>query len=557
MKKWVSSFVACFLFLIAVVCDCSMKSVVSDTGGSTSEVVGRVLYGNGKPAQNAAVRLRRTDYLSDTLTGQVSQDLAGADTVTDDLGEFSVNVADTGNYDIEVNDQKENAVLIRCAVTNTSGLQRLPADTLEPTGTLEGHVALSPDISSVVYVQVFGLERIVEVDPATGEFEIPDMPSANFTLRFVSFSTAQAPTIVNSVNVASGQVTTIDTVKLTGVGLWKYSRRLYLNTTSSGAAVPGNVVNFPILVRLTTSNFDFTQAGPSGADIRFTKQDNTPVSYEIERWDAANDQAEVWVKIDTVYGSDSSHYVTMYWGASTSSATVSLSNGAAVFDTSNGFQGVWHLGQSAAGVSTDATQNHFDGTPSDTAPAAAAGIIGTCQQFNGTSNYILMPGTSSGKLNFPEHGTYTLSAWVNTDTLDTLFQRIICKNNYQYKLQIDHFKTWSFAEYENAVGYELTNYPASAKAWVFVVGVRSGIAQYLYVNGACVNNAITTQPYNVARDTTSDVTIGRSAKTPPGDPCFFKGEIDEVRIENRALDADWIKLCYMNQNSQDRLVVFK
>ena len=168
-----------------------------------------------------------------------------------------------------------------------------------------------------------------------------------------------------------------------------------------------------------------------------------------------------------------------------------------------------------------------------------------------------MPGTASGRLNFPEHGTYTLSAWVYTDTLDTMYQRIICKNNFQYKLQIDYFKTWSFAEYENAVGYELTNYPATAKAWIYLAGVRSGNAQYLYVNGACVNSTITTQPYNVARDTTSDVTIGRSAKTPPGDPCFFKGKIDEVRIENMAIGADWIKLCYMNQNSQDRLFVFK
>jgi hypothetical protein len=388
------------------------------------------------------------------------------------------------------------------------------------------------------------------VDPATGMFQMGDLPMGDFTLRFVTSSSMQTPTVEGPVAVTSGQVTTIDTVQLTGFGLWKYSKRLHLNTTSSGAGVLGNVSNFPVLVRLTNSNFDFTQAGPAGADIRFAKQDNTPLSCEIERWDGTNNQAEIWVKIDTVYGNDSAHYVTMYWGASTGSATVSLSNGAAVFDTSNGFQGVWHMGQSLT-PALDATINHYNGILSDTSPIAAPGAIGVCQQFNGTSNYIHMPGTASGKLNFPEHGTYAISAWVYTDTLDTAYQRIVCKNNFQYKLQIDYFKTWSFAEYENAVGYELTNSPATAKAWVYLAGVRSGALQYLYVNGVCVTSVIANLSYNSGRDTTSDVTIGRSAKTPPGDPCFFKGKIDEVRIESRALSADWIKLEYMNQKADD------
>jgi hypothetical protein len=38
---------------------------------------------------------------------------------------------------------------------------------------------------------------------------------------------------------------------------------------------------------------------------------------------------------------------------------------------------------------------------------------------------------------------------------------------------------------------------------------------------------------------------------------FFKGGIDEVRVMSVMPDADWIKLCYMNQKSEDLLVVFK
>jgi hypothetical protein len=532
-------------------------SVATDAGGSTSEVVGKVLYSNGKPAQKAKVKLRRADFLSDTLPGTGQQYFAeGADTITDDAGEFSLNVIDTGNYCIEINDQKASAVLLRYGLFKKAGRVSLPDDTLEPTGTIQGHIALSPTISSKVYVQVFGLERIASVDPATGMFQLGDLPVGDFTLRFVTSSSMQTPTIEGPVAVASGQVPTVDTVKLAGFGLCKFSKRLYFNTTVSGAGISGSVSNFPALVRLTNSNYDFTQALSGGEDIRFAKSDGTPLPYEIERWDGTNNQAEIWVKVDTVYGNDSAHYITMYWGASTGSATVSLSNSAAVFDTSNGFQGVWHMGQFLT-PALDATINHFNGTLSDTSPIAAPGAIGVCQQFNGTSNYIRMPGTASGKLNFPEHGTYAISAWVYTDTLDTAYQRIVCKNNFQYKLQIDYFKTWSFAEYENAVGYELTNAPATAKAWVYLAGVRWGGSQYLYVNGICVDSTFANQPYNAGRDTTSDVTIGRSAKTPPGDPCFFKGKIDEVRLINKVVSADWIKLEYMNQKADDALVKFK
>ena len=115
-----------------------------------------------------------------------------------------------------------------------------------------------------------------------------------------------------------------DTTSLPMTG-WRFSKRLYINTTASGA----NVYSFPLLVRLDRSNFDFSQARDSGQDIRFTKSDNTPVSYEIEQWDRTNNRAAIWVKLDTIHGNNDQQYITMYWGASASIAPISLSNGAA------------------------------------------------------------------------------------------------------------------------------------------------------------------------------------------------------------------------------------
>jgi hypothetical protein len=332
---------------------------------------------------------------------------------------------------------------------------------------------------------------------------------------------------------------------------WRYSRRIFLNTSQSGANVASTVMRFPVLIRLRAPAFNFAQAGSGGGDIRFVKSDGSQLTFEIEQWDPALGAAAVWVKVDTVFGNDSSHYIKMLWGNGYAAA---VSNSGAVFDTAEGFEGVWHLGQ----LAVDATKNHFDGAVTDSSPTSTIGAIGGCARFNGTSNFIKIPGTASGKLDYPEHGVYAVSAWVYLDTLDSAYQKIVEKNNFQYKLQVDCFNSWSFGEYESAVGHELTNSPTTAaKAWTYVVGVRSGVNQYLYVNGVCVSSTILAWPYSGLRDVTTDLIFGRGATFTNNSWSFFRGRIDEARVESAARSGDWVKLCYMNQNSDDRLLVFK
>ena len=121
---------------------------------------------------------------------------------------------------------------------------------------------------------------------------------------------------------------------------WAYSQNLYLNTTSGGANVSGAVDSFPVLVRLDTTVFNFAMAQDSGQDIRFAKSDGTHLYYQIEKWDFSGKTAAIWVRVDTVFGNNNTQYITMYWG---NPKVNSMSNGAAVFDTANGFIGVWHL----------------------------------------------------------------------------------------------------------------------------------------------------------------------------------------------------------------------
>jgi hypothetical protein len=535
-----------------------------------ASISGSVIYPDGRPADGARVLVRPKSFVSNYLqAGPTRSALSIINAITNEAGAFTVDSVDTGKYCIEVNDQKSNAVILKCDITMQDTLVELHQDTLRPTGAITGIVIPAADSMAAVFAQVYGLDRIASMDPATKRFAINDVPQGSFAIRISSSSPSSTPQTISGVIVVSGNQTSIDTVLLPSLGAWKYSGKLLLNTTFSGANVLGNVYDFPVLIRLSHSKFVFSEAKQNGNDMCFAKQDGTLMQYEIENWDSANGTAEIWVKVDTVYGNDSMHSITMYWG---NPNATSASNSAAVFDTAKGFGGVWHMGRAVNNIITDATKNHYNGTLSDTAPVPAQGTIGMGYQFDGIDNSISMKGTANSALNFPENGYYTLCAWVYADTLDytpasdSVYANdmtIISKDNCQYALKT-RTTNWSFDEFHNLSGWQATFAPATQRAWKFVVGVRQGTKQYLYVDGKCVVDSVQVfSPKNEPRTTIADVTIGKmpgkrwASLTTEGPGCFFNGTIDEVRIMTRAISADYIKLCFMNQKANDALVIFK
>jgi hypothetical protein len=529
---------------------------VSGTGGQTTNgITASIQYTDGKKGVNLPFRVRPSDYLAEISSADTTIYKNGR---TDSSGILKVDSLEDGSYIIEVFNNQGLAVAFREETADSGGVVDAGINTLSPTGKVRGYVPMEELNSKTLFVQIYGLERITEVDSQSGAFTFNDLPTGSFNFRLISANSASAPQTINNIQVHSN-----DTTIVPAFTSWTGSAKLILNTAPAGADITGNVTDFPVLVRLNAENFNFDQAGANGEDIRFTKAEGSQIPYEIERWDAAKKQADIWVKIDTVYGNNDKQYITMYWGFHGSS---SISNGAAVFNTSDGFQGVWHLGETESTIANDATDNHFNGTPSDTAPLSVEGIIGLSRSFDGSSNYLHMTGTAEGKLNFQENGTYTVSAWVYVDTLDNRYHFISGKGNNQYFLK---FKTaapasdnmvWEFVEYHDKTGWCITNsldILPSEKNWAYLVGVRQGASQFLYLNGKLIDSTVNESPSTESRKTGEDFSIGRfismSTDTNEG-TCAFKGKIDEVRISNSACSADWIKLCYMNQKSNDELI---
>jgi len=540
---------------LAINCTGPMQSAGGSSDSGNPRVVASIRNQNGSLAVGALVRLRKSDYVAQPPLSMTKPAIYAADALTDDLGMFEIKGIDPGTYCIEVNDPSTGSgrggtVLFTLNVAAKDTLT-LGSDTLRSFAMVSGSFDMSAMPGKTLYVQVVGLERLVRVD-SMGAFTIRDLPAGHFILHTIATQGTQTTLVrADSVTVAAG-----DSVLLSMPG-WKFSRKVYLNTTAAGAGVSGTVSNFPVLIRLTNSNFDFSRAKANGDDLRFTTPNGAAIPFEIDRWDAANSQAEIWVKIDTVFGNDNAHYFYMSWG---NPNAVSASNGTTVFDTTQGFQGVWHLSDPIAGPVKDATPNGYNGVATNlTGQAVVNAMVGNGRSFaEGDSGYVTMPGTASSKLNFPENGIYAVSAWVYIDSLDSAGHAFVTKGDQQYNLEVFRNR-WEFAEFKTSHTWEMSSMPALAKRWTFLMGVRNQGKQYLFVDGQLVDTISEIQTNNNAnRSSLFNVMFGKTDGYPETNfPYYFHGMLDEIRLLNVAPNADWIKLCYMNQKLPDALIGFK
>jgi hypothetical protein len=550
------TFALSLLFLSAVVCLVCMCSTPLAGGSSDSgnARVAAVIYkADGGRAAGARVIVCTREFTSDVLNDSVrAKGLFPFKTATDDSGRFVIDSIADGSYSIEVNDTVSGAVLLKTTLSQRDSMVSIK-DTLRPFAGIDGNLGHMQNSSVRRLLMVYGLDRSVPVD-SDGHFSLSKLPAGTFRFKVDFENTALAPVDLDSETIYTGKILSVPFIG------WKHHARILLNTTSSGADVPGNIYGFPVLIRLTNTNFNFQEVADDGSDCIFSKSDNTALSFEMERWDEEQRKAEIWIKIDTIFGNNQSQFFYMHWGNPTATP---FSKTKAVFDTAAGFQGVWHLGDVAIDSAKDATENRFNGTPSGmNAGSVVDGMIGKARFFDGISAAIPIPNSASGKLNFPEDGFYSLSAWVYSDTVQNKYHVIVSKGDEQYFLcsiaKPSNPALWNFDEYNNIKGWETCAWPVSGKEWTYIVGVRKGPNHCLYINGELVDSTMELVPSTKPRNEAKGVAIGKFIETDStSDGYIFNGKIDEVRINNISLGADWIKLCYMNQRSDDKMVTIK
>jgi hypothetical protein len=319
---------------------------------------------------------------------------------------------------------------------------------------------------------------------------------------------------------------------------WKHSGTLAILTTPGGANLPASarVEGFPVLVRLTSATFDFRQAQPNGGDIRFSAEGKS-LAFQIEAWDPRQGSAAIWVRVPIIKGNER-QLITMHWG---NADATSESNGAAVFDESNGYVVAMHLGDPVNPVKDEV------GTvsPADAGTEPIAGMIGLARRFDdgrGIACGEAIAGLPVGS------EPNTTQAWIRAEQVNTT---VVGWGNEQGQGKVimgvrspPHVRMDCYFSNGNVAGE--SRLPMSE--WVHVVHTYAPGESRLYVNGRL--DGVTTQkdpPLNIR--TPARMWIGGWYGN-----YRLRGDIDEVRISNVARSADWVRLEYENQKPMQTLV---
>jgi len=523
----------CIFFL--AVDSCSTKSIAGAGSETTNSLTGKLTRFGG-PASSTIVRLLPSDF--DCVADAKSRILLDT---TNDLGVYKFDGVDTGTYTIEAVGiaVKDRACKYGFHVVSNDTLS---TDTLHAPGTIKIPVFNTFD-KQYGYVYIPGTTNAAFI--TEGEDTITLDSVASGLVPLVSYSSTRNNTSASVVR--SDIVLPSNGVAIINQQGMQYQQKIVLNTSASGANVAGDVVGFPVLVRLSASDFNFSLSQKSGGDVKFTKSSGAPLPFQIELWDSAAKQAAVWVNVDTVLGNNSSQYIVMNWGLAGNTNAIPLSLGQ-VFDTLAGFLGVWHQGPGLE----DGTVYGDNGI--DSATADAAGIIGRCRSFNPLQrSFISIP--TAPRFNMTTN--ITLSAWIKVDSIAMDWKAIIAKGDDTYRLQCDSANKTGYFNLTDSdtVNHGYEDLEGSTKVddqtWHLVVGTFDGSVMRLYIDGVLESSRPGSKPCLVNN---LNLTIGNNQQRTSR---FFAGMIDEVRVMNKTMNADWVKLCFMNQKSNDALVVFQ
>jgi hypothetical protein len=298
-----------------------------------------------------------------------------------------------------------------------------------------------------------------------------------------------------------------------------------------------------------------------GGDLRFTNAKGSLLPYEIERWNSDKQEAEIWVKMDSVYGNSSTQFINLYWG---NTSIANYTNAQQVFDASTGYQGVWHLGDNG-GTILDASTHCFNGMRKGN-QTRTAGEIGFAQHLDGSGDY-----TEMGNVANPELSNFSVSAWIKMSGVNKI-QTIVSKSpggvassTYGWLLQVDP---------DGSLGiFIATDTGAWSNKGTFVLATKKWITDSSWHHVAAVIDRSNSNNCRVFIDgedvstlpTGGDIkNIGRIANSSPlrfgsdaNGRCQWNGSLDECRIAYKILSPSYIKLSYMNQKENDALIVFK
>jgi hypothetical protein len=327
---------------------------------------------------------------------------------------------------------------------------------------------------------------------------------------------------------------------------WKYREKITFNNTDASLGVTSeNLVNFPVLVQLSSSNIDYTKTQDLGEDIRFVDTDGSDLAYEIEKWDETGTSL-VWVKVPQIDINSNTDYIYIYYGNTSATDHQQVTS---VWDSN--YIVVYHLNDATTSTITNSTVTTAPCTKkAANEPIGATGQIGTGQDFDGTDDIINCTdvNTLDGLTNI------TTEAWVKWEGTanSTTSERTAVRKqgtNGSWALGVG----WDTAAHNKArfyVGNGTTFYSSNDSTtnvatggYFYIAGTYDANIVRIFVNGAQQNS--NTIGAKTLSSTTSQVTIGAYGTTSER----WNGVLDEVRVSNIARSAAWLAASYKSETN--------
>jgi len=248
---------------------------------------------------------------------------------------------------------------------------------------------------------------------------------------------------------------------------WSYRNKL----TFQNIDQPETLMDFPVLVDLSLSNFDYSKTKDDGTDLRFVDtDDSTELKYHIEKWDPLG-QSYIWVKVPGITANSNSDYIWMYYGNPGAS---DIQNESATYDSN--FKIVQHM-QELTGIHYDSTANNNDGTPYGVSYIGSSGKIDGAYEFDGFDDYIDYGNDNSLDID----ATITIEAWV---WLNSQKPGVISAKPGAYYLEIDYEYKLVGGIYDNDDWHRVIGSTTiSINKWYYTVLIYDGINLKLYLNG--------------------------------------------------------------------------
>ncbi len=325
---------------------------------------------------------------------------------------------------------------------------------------------------------------------------------------------------------------------------WNYRKEIDFDLSSTGANIPGTPLDVPVLIRLSLANFGyFNDVKSDGGDFRFVDSDDkTPLKFHIERFDATNQLAFIWVRVPSLPAGAKTGKIFMYYGNPKAPAG---GDAAATYDANQTL--VLHFAGPTQPIA-DATA--FANRPSaSTAQLTGASLIAGGAKFSG-AQAITFPAASALRL-LPAKGG-SLSAWVRIDAPQT--------DAYLLALQ-DGAKEWIVGIRGSQVYTRIAGGAgSSARTEVVETGsltsgqwhhiastLGSGGKLSLYVDGEAAGTAQASAP-----EIAGTLTIGAGT----GGGHNLSGEVDEVQSSSLERSADWVRSAAKSQGQEAPLVAY-